>query len=140
MHRIITTGTLLLTLFAIASCQPKDTRNSDLGTVKGKIHRVKADEFLKISTETPGIFLDVRTQAEFNQSKIPNAVLIDIYRSDFETKIQDLPKDQAIYVYCTVGARSMQAARILQKNGFEKIYNLEGGIVDWARYRYPITR
>ncbi|GHB35434.1 rhodanese-like domain-containing protein [Mongoliitalea lutea] len=140
MHKLITTLALLLALFAVASCQPKDTVNSDSGTVKTKIHRLKADEFYKISTETPGIFLDVRTQAEFNQAKLPNAVLMDIYKADFEQQIHTLPKDEAIYVYCTVGARSMQAARLLQKHGFEKIYNLEGGIMDWARYRYPITQ
>ena len=140
MHKLITTLALLLALFAIASCQPKDTVNSDSGTEKTKIHRLKADEFYKTSTETPGIFLDVRTLAEFNQAKLPNAVLMDIYKADFEQQIQTLPKDEAIYVYCTVGARSMQAARLLQKHGFEKIYNLEGGIMDWARYRYPITQ
>ncbi|UJP65230.1 rhodanese-like domain-containing protein [Mongoliitalea daihaiensis] len=140
MHKLITIATLALALFTVVSCQPNESSSSNAETVKGKIHRLKADEFYQMSTETPGIVLDVRTQAEFKQAKLANAVLMDIYKADFEKQIQTLPKDQAIYVYCTVGARSMQAARLLQKHGFEKIYNLEGGIMDWARYRYPIAQ
>lgn len=139
MNHLVSVLSLLVLVFTFSGCKKSDSETTS-GKATAKIHRLKADEFYKMSIDTPGIYLDVRTQAEFNQSKIPNAILVDIYLADFESKIQSLPRDQAVYVYCTVGARSMQAARILQKNGFEKIYNLEGGIMDWARNRYPITR
>ena len=139
MKPLLSVFFFLILVVTFSGCKQAESESGS-GKVIAKIHRLKADEFYQMSTDNPGIYLDVRTQAEFNQSKIPNALLADIYLTDFESKIQRLPRDQAIYVYCTVGARSMQAARILQKNGFEKIYNLDGGIMDWARNRYPVTR
>ena len=87
-----------------------------------------------------GLVLDVRTSQEVSQGYIPEAIVIDIYDGDFEEKIKVLPKDKEIYVYCASGVRSMQAAKILQKNGFDKIYNLGGGIVDWQRKGFPIVK
>ncbi|MFC0264249.1 rhodanese-like domain-containing protein [Fontibacter flavus] len=96
--------------------------------------------FKNLSESGNGIVLDVRTMGEFTQGHLPNAVIADIYQRDFIDKINQLPKDKEIYVYCTVGARSLQAAQILQKNGFSRVYNLQGGIMDWSRNKYPILR
>jgi rhodanese-related sulfurtransferase len=127
-------------IFVSIACKNQDAGDVATEETKNPIHRLKAMEFYEISTESPSILLDVRTLTEFNQAKLPNAILIDINKTDFEQRIQQLPKNEAIYVYCTVGARSMQAAKILQKNGFEKIYHLEGGIMDWARHQLPISK
>lgn len=138
--KILTRSVLLWSLVLLVSCKNQEAGNVETTVTKNPIHRLKAMEFYKISTESPSILLDVRTLTEFNQAKLPNAILIDINKTDFEKRILELPKNEAIYVYCTVGARSMQAAKILQKNGFEKIYHLEGGIMDWARHQLPVSQ
>jgi rhodanese-related sulfurtransferase len=133
---------LSLSIFFYA-CGPQSGQNDNkVETVKpkGQIQNVSSAKFYELIQSDNGIVLDVRTLGEFQQGHLPNALVIDIYQRDFEEKIKSLPKDKEIYVYCTVGARSRQAAGILQKNGFEKVYNLEGGIMDWARNRYPITQ
>lgn len=133
---------LILSVFFYA-CGPQTGQSNDkVGAMeqKGLIQNVNSAKFYELTQSGNGIILDVRTLAEAQQGHIPDAVVIDIYQRDFEEKIKSLPQDKEIYVYCTVGARSRQAANILQKNRFEKVYNLEGGIIDWARNRYPITK
>lgn len=133
---------LILSVFFFA-CGPQTGQSDNtIGTIeqKGQIQNVSSAEFYELTQSGNGIVLDVRTLAEAQQGHIPDAVVIDIYQRDFEEKINTLPKDKEIYVYCTVGARSRQAAIILQQNGFGKVYNLEGGIIDWARNRYPIIK
>ncbi|WP_291777492.1 rhodanese-like domain-containing protein [Cecembia sp.] len=133
----------LLLLVFLGACNPTDiesTKNTANKIQKDKFQNVNSSRFLELIQKGNGIVLDVRTFAEAQQGHIPNAIVIDIYQKDFEEKISALPKDSEIYVYCTVGARSKQAALILQRNGFEKVFNLEAGIMDWARNRYPIAK
>jgi rhodanese-related sulfurtransferase len=75
--------------------------------------------------------LDVRTPQEFSQGHIKGAQLIPVY--DLSNRIQELApfKDRPILVYCHSGNRSTTASRILKKNGFTKIFNLQGGITAW---------
>lgn len=48
--------------------------------------------------------------------------------------MEELDRDQAVLVYCTVGARSQEIGKKLQAAGFSRVYNLYGGIVHWANY------
>lgn len=129
---------IFLLLVFLNACNPPDIGSTKF--VENKFQNVNSSKFLELIQKGNGIILDVRTLAEAQQGHIPNAIVIDIYQKDFEEKIKALPKDSEIYIYCTVGARSKQAAMIMQKNGFEKVFNLEAGIMDWARNRYPITQ
>lgn len=104
------------------------------------IQSVDAATFKKLVESGNGVILDVRTPGEVAQGYIPNATVIDIYRQDFAEKIAELPKDKEIYVYCSAGVRSMQAARVLQRIGYGKIYSLENGLGNWVRSGYPLTR
>lgn len=40
-------------------------------------------------------------------------------------------KDQAVYVYCRSGKRSLQACMMLEQAGFSQVYNVQGGILAW---------
>ena len=53
------------------------------------------------------------------------------------TKVTALDSDAAIVVICHHGARSMQVAQFLQRNGFENLYNLNGGVAAWAQVVDP---
>lgn len=72
-----------------------------------------------------GLIVDVRTKAEFNNSKIAEA--INISDLDLRNKLGDLPKDKPLYVYCRVGFRGYLAYRTLVQRGFHEVYNLTGG-------------
>ena len=76
------------------------------------------------------IILDVRTQEEYAQGHIPNAILIPDYEIEekAETVLKD--KNQLILVYCRSGRRSKLASEILVKLGYTNIYEF-GGIIEW---------
>ncbi len=103
------------------------------------IKNVDAATFKELIEKEDGIVLDVRTPEEVASGHIPNASTINIYDEDFEAKINMMQKDKTIYVYCKSGGRSSQAAQLLQKNGFDKVYNLDGGTMAWENNNYPLT-
>ena len=49
----------------------------------------------------------------------------------------ELPRDRDILVHCKLGGRSARACEALAGAGFERLYNLEGGIVGWAKALDP---
>ena len=78
------------------------------------------------------VILDVRTEAEFSEGIIANAINIDIQRGqNFVTEIEALDKNKNYYVYCRSGMRSAKACDIMNQLGFENAYNLIGGIIEW---------
>ncbi|WP_339700481.1 rhodanese-like domain-containing protein [uncultured Marixanthomonas sp.] len=75
--------------------------------------------------------VDVRTTEEFGVSHLKDAQNICVTDADFQEKIKDLDKTKPVYVYCRSGGRSARAAKILEENGFTKVYDLQGGITSW---------
>jgi len=76
--------------------------------------------------------IDVRTPKEYNSGHIDKAKNVDIFNQKaFVDEANKLNKDEAIYLYCRSGKRSQKAARKLDSLGFKKIYDLEGGFLDW---------
>ncbi|NRB61118.1 MAG: rhodanese-like domain-containing protein [Winogradskyella sp.] len=76
--------------------------------------------------------VDVRTAKEYNGGYINNAINIDFFKSSsFTEKFNELDKDQPVYIYCRSGHRSAKAAARLEVLGFNKIYDLQGGYLNW---------
>lgn len=87
-------------------------------------------ESLKNSKEA--IILDVRTEEEFEEGYIPNAILADIQNpASFMSKMNELEKSKDYYIYCRSGGRSTQACQIMKQMGFENTHNLLGGFSEW---------
>ncbi|MEO5776622.1 MAG: rhodanese-like domain-containing protein [Flavobacterium sp.] len=86
----------------------------------------------KLENDPNAVILDVRTEDEWNEGIIPNAILNDIYKGQgFIYKLDELDKSKNYYVYCKSGGRSGQACAIMNQMGFETAYNLEGGFMKW---------
>ena len=78
------------------------------------------------------VILDVRTPEEFETSRIPNSKNIDFYNpQNFMLEIEKLDRDKSYYVYCRTGVRSANSCQLMNELGFDKVYNLLGGIVEW---------
>ncbi len=75
--------------------------------------------------------IDVRTPEEFDECHISGAKNINVKSEGFVTKIQKLSKSDTLLVYCRSGRRSLYAAQVMVSLGFEKIYDLEGGFLNW---------
>lgn len=102
------------------------------------VRHVGPQEFSELIDNGTGILLDVRTPNEFNNGHIEGAKLMNFYAPDFASQLLELPKSKPIYIYCNVGIRSSRAAGFLVSNGYQKVYNLQQGILVWHRQGYPV--
>jgi len=100
---------------------------------------LSVSEFSSKVTEAGIITLDVRTPGEFNEGHIEGAQLIDFQSGNFESEIATLDKSKTYAVYCRSGSRSGQAVKIMSDAGFTNLYNLNGGVIDWANAGLPLV-
>ena len=96
------------------------------------VTNMNVSEFSQKIKEAGVVTLDVRTPAEFAEGHIEGARLIDFQSGNFESEIAGLDKEATYAVYCRSGNRSGQAVAIMHDAGFHNVYNLEGGVIDWA--------
>lgn len=87
----------------------------------------------QITNMADSIIIDVRTPKEFESGHIKNAVNIDFLSEDFWDRIEQIPSDKNIFVYCRTGRRSIRTCTLMRNGGFDKdkIFNLEGGYALW---------
>jgi len=81
-------------------------------------------------------FLDVRTPGEWNEAHIPGSTLLPL--DELEDRVDELPRDLELVVYCRSGNRSAQGARILLEAGFSDVYSMDGGLNDWISAGYVV--
>lgn len=79
--------------------------------------------------------VDVRTAKEFSEGTIGKASNMDVLSNDFSKKIRMLDKTKPVYVFCRSGKRSQKAREILLKDGFETVYDLQGGYNAWQKWK-----
>lgn len=105
-----------------------------------KYQSLKPNDFRQQYLKTDSsILIDVREPFEFKGNRIKGA--INIPSSGNLDKVADtLNKEFSLFIYCTSGFRSSNAAQKLFDKGFRKLYNLEGGIVAWRKDRLPVVK
>jgi rhodanese-related sulfurtransferase len=87
---------------------------------------------------TPLIVIDVRDPPEFAVGRISGAVRLDAHRdaADVRRYLRGKPRGAVVLLYCTSGARSEVAARLLAPTlagaGARAVHTLAGGIIAWA--------
>lgn len=87
----------------------------------------------QLKNDSNAIVIDVRTDDEYSDGIIPNALHNDIYKGQgFIYRLEELDPSKNYYVYCKAGGRSAQACSIMQQMGFKNVYNLIGGIMNWT--------
>jgi rhodanese-related sulfurtransferase len=75
--------------------------------------------------------IDVREEAEYENANI-NGTLIPL--SEIPSRHEEISKDKKVVLQCRSGVRSANALNFLEQNyGYTNLYNLEGGIIAWAR-------
>lgn len=88
-----------------------------------------------INNEEDYLILDVRSKEEYDPGHLEGALLLPV--QELEDRLDELPVDGHIIVYCLIGVRSRAAANILVENGFTQVYDM-GGISDWIDEGYPV--
>jgi len=90
------------------------------------------------------VVLDVRTPEEFAAGHLPveGGTLrnLDFYADGFRQQLDRLDRDVTYLVYCRTDNRSGEAIAMMQNLGFERLYNLDGGIVAWQDAGLALAR
>ena len=85
------------------------------------------------------ILLDVRTEDEWNLSRLPGSRRV-APNASVEEAAPGIPKETPIVTYCAVGYRSAALATKLMEAGFASVRNLDGSIFQWANEHRPLVR
>jgi len=99
----------------------------------GHFKQVKVDEVREL-IENQAFFLDVREKNEFESGHLINAHNIPL--SELRERMDEIPKDQAVYVHCRSGQRSYNAVMALQNSGFANVFNVSGSFLGICLYEY----
>jgi len=126
---------ILAVVFVLAMLVGEPLRRRMLGILSTSVYDAVA-----LSNHEDAVFVDVRENREMNDGTIHGAVRMPLSGFAKNTHQLDRYKDRPVIVYCRSGHRSVSAASILKKNGFEKVYNLTGGITAWQRENLPLER
>lgn len=90
--------------------------------------------------DTTAIILDVRTPEEYKEEHLAGAQQLDFLNTKvFDAGIKQLDKSHTYYVYCRSGKRSHNACIKMKKQGL-KVFDMEGGILNWKKLGMPTTK
>lgn len=105
------------------------------------INVLSPKDFIKqAKDDTTAIILDVRTPDEYKEEHLAGARQLDFLNSEaFDAGIKLLDKSHTYYVYCRSGKRSHNACIKMKKQGF-KVFDMEGGILNWKKLGMPTTK
>jgi rhodanese-related sulfurtransferase len=112
--------------------------------VAAQVQHITALEAKTVIDQNTGkpdfVVLDLRTPKEYAGGHIAGAVLLDYRSPGFQKGMRQLDTSKRYLIYCRTGNRSGQALKIFREMGFESIYHLKDGIVDWVRRKLPLVR
>jgi rhodanese-related sulfurtransferase len=96
----------------------------------------------RLASVTPPFILDVREPQEYTGElgHVASSALIPLRELAERAGELQAQKARPIVVVCRSGVRSTTAAAILEGLGFEHVYNMQGGMVDWNDRRLPVER
>ncbi len=98
---------------------------------------LKANEVNEMMERSDTVFVDMRNHYEYEVGHFENALEVpsDTFREQLPMAVEMLQehKDKNIVMYCTGGIRCEKASAYLRHKGFEKVYHVEGGVIEYAR-------
>jgi len=99
---------------------------------------VNASEFNSLIDDPNTLLVDMRNHYESEIGHFEGAILpdVDSFRESLpiiEKKFEKHKKSKNIVMYCTGGIRCEKASAFLKHKGYEKVYQLNGGIIEYAR-------
>ena len=89
-----------------------------------------------IASAQPPVVVDVRTAREREQKHIEGSVSIPL--NHLSERLKELPRDRHLLVHCAGGYRSSIAASLLQRDGFDHVAEMAGGIAAWEAAKLPV--
>ena len=113
-----------LSIFGLTACGGKQEKINDYEQITAEQAKTIMD------TQKDYVIIDARTEEEFAEGHIENAILIPEYEIAERAEKELSDKEQLILVYCRSGRRSKIASEELVKLGYTNVKEF-GGIIDW---------
>ncbi len=129
----------ILVLFVVALVACKSSVDSPIAAPSLEKATVVTYENMNVADfassikSSNSVVLDVRTPEEISGGSIENSLALDFYEDDFAEQLLAMDKSQDYYIYCKGGGRSAKTCRLMIKNGFTKVHNLDGGYKAWKK-------
>ncbi len=83
-----------------------------------------------VKADSNRVVVDVRETGEYQGGHFPGAINVPL--TTLSSQLSKVPKDKDVALICRSGNRSMQAARILKRSGYSKIWNVTRGMSGWS--------
>ena len=90
-----------------------------------------------LDAQDPPRVVDVRTAAEFARGTIAGAHHVEL--GTLPANVEAFDPGAPVVLVCQSGARSGQGCAWLDQRGFQRVYNLGGGLAGWTRTGLPLT-
>ena len=105
-----------------------------------KFKDVSPMEATRMQNDGNVLFLDVRDLGEFNSVHLLDAKHVPV--KSLGERLGELQKyrERPVVAYCATGSRSFGACRMLEKDGFQNLYNLAGGLMAWEKANLPVVK
>lgn len=103
------------------------------------IHLSPMNAIRLINDNDDALIIDVRESSDFGKGHIRGATNLPL--TSFKDKLDKISPDKnaVILAYCTSGASSSKACRLLGKSGFTNVHNIAGGLNAWVEAKLPVT-
>jgi len=104
-----------------------------------RIGNVSPAEATRLVNHENAILVDMRSDKDFKDGHIINAIHAPLTEGDIAVSLKKY-QARPVVVYCMRGQRSAGYCNKLSKQGFEKVYNLQGGLLNWQKSELPVTK
>ncbi|APR06123.1 rhodanese-like domain-containing protein [Thauera chlorobenzoica] len=113
---------------------------ADLIRNRGDKSQLSPLEATLLINREDAIVIDIRDPGEYAQGHVPNARHIPAGELARRSGELEKWKNQPLILCCATGARSNSALQTLRQAGFDKLYNLRGGMMEWQKAGQPTSR
>lgn len=115
-----------------------DGLNDETFDVTNKGHHVNVENFNELADDPDTIIIDMRNHYETEVGHFQGAITpdVDTFRDSLpiiEDMLQEHKEDKNLLMYCTGGIRCEKASAYFKHKGFKRVFQLEGGIIKYAK-------
>jgi parallel beta-helix repeat protein len=111
---------------------------SNLTTISSKPSLPPKEAYTLMQENQDLVIIDVRTPEEYESGRLEGAINLDYYSYEFLDSLKSLDKNSTYIVYCRRGYRGGLALEIMRALGFKQVYNVLGGLTQWAQDGTPM--
>lgn len=126
---------LVLALFAILVM----LAGSEIQQRLSKVKAVSPAEATRLLNHENATVIDMRSDKDYRDGHIVNAVQMPDGKGEFPATLNK-HRERPVIVYCQRGQQSTAVCNRLSKQGFESVYNLQGGVLAWQKAELPLTK